>query len=226
MIEFLNQLDTSLFLFLNSLHVDWLDPVMIFISGKFTWIPFYIVLLVLIIRQYRWQSLVILLFISVLISLSDQLSVRAFKLVFERPRPCHEPDLQALIHLAKGSCGGAFGFVSSHAANSFALAGFIWFILKPVFPKLGLYCFPGLRWLLIAGYIWACIIPAIFSLVPFWAYLFPMLYGRFMALLAVQEMYAKYILRLIKNVIDTEALRPMPHSEEALPWLIAISSMP
>ena len=149
MIEFLNQIDSSLFLFLNSLHIGWLDPIMIFISGKFTWIPFYLVLLFLIIRQYRWQSLVILLFITVLISLSDQLSVRAFKLVFERPRPCHEPDLQPLIHLAKGSCGGAFGFVSSHAANSFALAGFIWFLLKPAFPKIGFVLFP---WAAIVAY--------------------------------------------------------------------------
>ncbi len=44
--------------------------------------------------------------------------------------------------MAKGSCGGAFGFVSSHAANSFALAGFIWFILKPAFPKIGFVLFP------------------------------------------------------------------------------------
>jgi len=149
MIEFLNQLDTSLFLFLNGLHSGWLDPVMIFISGKLTWIPFYLVLLVLIIRQYRWQSLLILLFITVLISLSDQLSVRAFSFVFERPRPCHEPDLQPLIHLAKGSCGGAFGFVSSHAANSFALAGFSWFLLRPVFPKIGFVLFP---WAAIVSY--------------------------------------------------------------------------
>jgi undecaprenyl-diphosphatase len=30
--------------------------------------------------------------------------------------------LQGLVHTVKGYCGGAFGFVSSHAANSFNVA--------------------------------------------------------------------------------------------------------
>ncbi|MBU2558344.1 MAG: phosphatase PAP2 family protein [Bacteroidetes bacterium] len=149
MIEFINQLDTDIFLILNGLHASWLDPLMVFISGKLSWIPFYLILLYFIIRHYRWQTLVILLFIAALISLSDQLSVRAFKYVFERPRPCHEADLQALIHLAAGKCGGAYGFVSSHAANSFALAGFVWFLLKPVYPKIGFVLFP---WAAIVSY--------------------------------------------------------------------------
>lgn len=149
MLDWLNQIDTSLFLFLNSLHADWFDPVMIFFSGKLTWIPFYLVLLYLIIRQYKWQSLILLLFIAALISLSDQLSVRAFKFVIERPRPCHEPDLQPLIYLALGRCGGAFGFVSSHAANSFAMAGFVWFLLRGAYPYIGWVLFP---WAAVVSY--------------------------------------------------------------------------
>lgn len=149
MIETLNQLDTSLFLFLNGLNAAWLDPVMVFISGKFTWLPFYLVLIGLIIRQYRWQSVMVLLFVALLITLSDQLSVRAFKFVFERPRPCHEPDLQPLIHLVTGNCGGAYGFVSSHAANSFAMAGFVWFLLRSSFRHIGWVLFP---WAILVGY--------------------------------------------------------------------------
>lgn len=130
MMAYLNQLDTQLFLFLNSLHLPFLDPVMILISGKLTWIPLYLFLLVLIIRYFKWQSVMILLFVALLITVSDQVSVKIFKYVFERPRPCHEPDLQALIHLPTGNCGGAYGFISSHAANSFALAGFLFLLLR------------------------------------------------------------------------------------------------
>jgi undecaprenyl-diphosphatase len=79
--------------------------------------------------------------VALLISISDQLSVRAFKYVFERPRPCHEADLQPLIHLAAGRCGGAFGFVSSHAANSFALATFIWILLRGIYRWTGYVMF-------------------------------------------------------------------------------------
>jgi undecaprenyl-diphosphatase len=98
-------------------------------------------LLYLIIKQFKWQSILILILVALLISISDQLSVRAFKYVFERPRPCHEADLQPLIHLAAGRCGGAFGFVSSHAANSFALATFIWILLRGIYRWTGYVMF-------------------------------------------------------------------------------------
>ena len=133
MLETLLQLDRQLFLFINGLHHPLLDPVMVFISGKLSWLPLYVFLLFLIVRQFKWQAVLVMIFVAVLISLSDQASVKAFKFVFERPRPCHEADLQPLIHLAAGRCGGAFGFVSSHAANSFALATFIWLLLRQHF---------------------------------------------------------------------------------------------
>ena len=141
MVEWLLQLDRTLFLFLNGIHHPFVDPVMIFISGKFTWLPFYAVLIFIIIKKFQWEAIRILLFVAILISLSDQISVQAFKLVFQRLRPCHETDLQPLIHLAKGSCGGSFGFVSSHAANSFALATFLFFLFKPYFHKAALVFF-------------------------------------------------------------------------------------
>ncbi|MBU1008992.1 MAG: phosphatase PAP2 family protein [Bacteroidetes bacterium] len=125
MLEFLNQLDTQAFLLVNGWNHPLIDPFMVFVSGKISWLPLYLVLLYFIIRQYRWQSVMVLLIIGLMITASDQLSVRAFKYVFERPRPCHENDLLPLIHLVNGKCGGAYGFVSSHAANAFALAGFI-----------------------------------------------------------------------------------------------------
>jgi undecaprenyl-diphosphatase len=141
MIDILLQLDRQLFLFLNGLHHPALDHVMIFASAKLSWLPLYIMLLYLIIKQFKWQSILILILVALLISISDQLSVRAFKYVFERPRPCHEADLQPLIHLAAGRCGGAFGFVSSHAANSFALATFIWILLRGIYRWTGYVMF-------------------------------------------------------------------------------------
>ena len=63
MIDFLTRIDTELFLFLNGLHVDWLDPVMTFISGKITWAPFYIVLLFLVIKNYKKQQYLLLHFL-------------------------------------------------------------------------------------------------------------------------------------------------------------------
>ena len=99
MIDFLTRIDTELFLFLNGLHVDWLDPVMTFISGKITWAPFYIVLLFLVIKNYKKQSIIIIIGIILLIVCSDQVSSGIFKPIFERPRPCHNEAIKDLVGL-------------------------------------------------------------------------------------------------------------------------------
>ena len=134
--NFITNLDTELFLFLNGLHVDWLDPVMTFISGKITWAPFYLVLLFLVIRKYKRQSILILIGIVLLIVCSDQISSGIFKPIFERPRPCHNEAIKDLVYLPNGHCGGAYGFISSHACNTFALAVFITHILKRYYKKI------------------------------------------------------------------------------------------
>jgi len=93
-------------------------------SEKMIWIPVYIFFLYLIIRHFKKNSYWIILSAIAMIVVSDQLSVHAFKNVFMRLRPCHEPELEGLVHLVKNKCGGDFGFVSSHAINHFAVSAF------------------------------------------------------------------------------------------------------
>lgn len=138
MLDFLNKLDTSLFLSINGFHYPFFDSLMVFASGKLSWLPLYILLLYLIIRQYKWRSLLVLGFIGLLILASDQLSVHAFKNVFQRLRPCHNEDLQQIVRTISG-CGGQYGFVSSHATNSFALVAFISLLLGRTYKGLFLY---------------------------------------------------------------------------------------
>ncbi|MBO7287213.1 MAG: phosphatase PAP2 family protein [Bacteroidales bacterium] len=128
--------DTQSFLFLNGLHADWLDPIMIFISGKLTWFPFYLVLLFLVIKNYKKQSVLVIISIILLIICSDQISSSVFKPLFERPRPCHNEAIKDLVYLPNGHCGGAYGFISSHACNAFALAVFITQLLKQYYSKI------------------------------------------------------------------------------------------
>jgi undecaprenyl-diphosphatase len=129
MIEHLNRLDTDLFLFLNSLHSPFWDKVMLFMSGKIEWIPLYLVLAGWVIYKLRWKSVLVFATVALLIIASDQLSV-LFKELFGRLRPCHNPKIQDLIHMADDYCGKPYGFVSSHAANTFALATFTSILFK------------------------------------------------------------------------------------------------
>jgi len=72
----------------------------------------------------------ILLGIALCVLLADQLSVHLFKNVFQRLRPSHEPELTGMVHLVRDYRGGNWGFVSSHAANTFAIATFLSLIFK------------------------------------------------------------------------------------------------
>lgn len=116
------------------------------ITGRFSWIPLYIVLVVLVGLKFKKNALYIFPIITLLILLSDQTSVHLFKNVFMRLRPCHNPDIANLVHVVDG-CGGQYGFVSSHATNTFALAVFIGVLFKKHY-----------NWLLPSMLIWAAVV--------------------------------------------------------------------
>ncbi|MBN2697482.1 MAG: phosphatase PAP2 family protein [Bacteroidales bacterium] len=120
--DFLSDLDTRLFLAINGWHSETWDAIMVWISGETTWWPFYLLLLVFLGWKKRWELALMILFIPLVITITDQTSVHLFKNLFMRFRPCHEFSLRDLVHTVDGKCGGAFGFISSHAANSFGVA--------------------------------------------------------------------------------------------------------
>ncbi len=128
MLELLKYYDTQLLLLINGHHTIFFDQLMLFSSDKLAWIPFYMLLLFFIFKEKGRKGFLVLLFIGLSIALSDQTSVHAFKNVFLRLRPCHQPALEGLVRIVN-HCGGSYGFVSSHATNSFALIGFLIMLL-------------------------------------------------------------------------------------------------
>lgn len=141
--------DTQLFLFLNGLHAGWLDPIMVFISSNWVPVVFYLAFFGLIISRYHKNWGWLLLGLVVLILLTDQISSHLIKPWIERLRPCQNPDIQSLVYLASGRCGGKYGFVSSHAANCFAAATYLFALLRPYFKKSWI---PLFAWAVIVAY--------------------------------------------------------------------------
>jgi len=139
MIDFLVHVDKELFFLINGNHNTFLDFIMWWLSNKLIWTPLYILIAYLIIKKYKQRGLLIILLSGVLITLSDQASVHLFKNIFERLRPCHNPEIQSMVHLVNNKCGGKFGFVSSHAANTFALAVYVFLILRPHYFKFSIF---------------------------------------------------------------------------------------
>ena len=119
--EKLQKIDEYLFRIINSSGWEQMDELMILISSKWFWIPLYIYILYLIYKRFSDQFIKILLGLGLLIFLADFGSVHLFKEVFERARPCY---FLEGIRVVDG-CGGPFGFISSHASNSFAIAFFV-----------------------------------------------------------------------------------------------------
>ncbi len=121
-------LDQELFLYLNSFYNDFFDTIMLMVTRKETWVPFYLIIVFFLVKNYRSKSVFILIFLALTIFASDQISV-LIKETVQRLRPVHEPAIEHLVHnvLRKG---GLYGFVSSHAANSFAILIFTAKIFK------------------------------------------------------------------------------------------------
>ncbi len=132
--NYLTDLDSDLFLFLNGLHADGMDKVMVLITDMWIWFPLYFLLLYWTIKQYGKRSWWVFLAVGLVVLCCDQLASHVCKPVFQRLRPCYNADFQNLLYLPKGMAGGKFGFVSSHAANTFSVAVFLTPFLKKYTP--------------------------------------------------------------------------------------------
>jgi undecaprenyl-diphosphatase len=128
MIEFLIKMDQEIFLALNGFHAPWLDPIMFFISKTWVWVPLYAVLVWFIFKDHGRDGWLILLGITLTIVLADQITTTFMKPFFSRLRPSHEPLLESLVHIVNGYKGSQFGFASSHAANTFGAATFMFLL--------------------------------------------------------------------------------------------------
>jgi undecaprenyl-diphosphatase len=128
MLEAIQSLDRHLVLAINHAHTPALDSAMIFASNRYAWVPAYALLITVLIDLFRRRALVLLPLVMAAVGLADSITSRLFKPFFARLRPCHDAKLASLLHLPDG-CGGQFGFLSSHAANSMALAVFLLLVL-------------------------------------------------------------------------------------------------
>lgn len=132
MIEQIKDWDTALFLYLNGLHTPPLDVVMYWVTDRLFWVPFYLVIILLVYKHYGLPGFWLLLAVGLSVSLADQFTSSFMKPYFGRLRPCYNPDIEGLVHVVRG-CGGRHGFASSHASTTFALATSLWLFTRGAF---------------------------------------------------------------------------------------------
>lgn len=124
MLEFLNNLDGLILLFLNSFHTDFMDDFMKLFTGRYIWIPFYLALFGGLIRSFGIRrALIYLAAVGLAVAMADQLCAGVLRPMFCRLRPSNpENPISQFIVIVDGYRGGRYGFPLCHAANSMALA--------------------------------------------------------------------------------------------------------
>jgi len=147
LIELLKQLDTNIFLSINGLHTSFFDGFMYAVSAKFTWIPLYISVLYILIKQWKKEAVWLILALVLCIVISDQVASGLLKHLVKRLRPSHVDDLRGLVHLVRDYSGGMYGFASSHASNTVGFA-----LLSSLIMKQRNYTFAIFSWAIITSY--------------------------------------------------------------------------
>lgn len=135
MLEKIEELDINLLVYLNGLGSETYDKFWLIITNQLYWTPFFLLLFYLIYKKIGIrQTLYLLLFIAVLIAFTDQ-TCNLFKHTFQRLRPCNNPDLSSIIRIVQ--VRKSYSFFSGHAANTMAVATFLYLVLKQHFKYFG-----------------------------------------------------------------------------------------
>lgn len=129
MLEIIDRFAIDLFFGSDSAFLDHFALTM---TNAFTWVPLYVALLMLIIKNNDNMRQILLCFgcgvLGVLLA-SGMSNVIAKPLV-ERLRPCNTMELKYLVQIAGNLHSKDFSFFSSHAANTMSLAVFFTLLVR------------------------------------------------------------------------------------------------
>lgn len=146
MFEKIIQLDRELLVYLNNLGSTPFDFFWVFATSQKNWTLFFLLILILVyLKKGLKNTLLILLFVSLLILTGDQI-VNLVKNSVQRLRPCNDLDLKNSIRILHNT--PTFSYFSGHATNSMSTMLFIFLIMKRHFK----YLFIIFLWPLIFAY--------------------------------------------------------------------------
>lgn len=117
-------------------------------TSTYIWIPLGIVLLYVLFKNNRIENFILLVvMLALVITLADQIASGICKPFFQRFRPTQDSEIMYLVDIVNGYRGGRYGFFSSHASNTFAIAIFISLLIQN-----GLLSFMLIFWAIINSY--------------------------------------------------------------------------
>jgi len=133
-LQTLKQWDQWLFIQINNQQSNsFFDSVMPYLRNSFYWAPLYLFLLLFVTVNFKGRGWWWVLFFLCTVSLTDIASSHVTKAIFERMRPCQDPDFMHNVRLLVNRCSGGYSFTSSHAANHFGMATFFFISFRRYF---------------------------------------------------------------------------------------------
>ena len=125
-------LDKQLLLLLNGSESLFFDSMIVTLTNALTWIPLYISLLIVVIKNSESALKVLLVLASagLCVLLAGTIDDTLVKPLVGRWRPTRDPEIGLLVDIVDGYRGGRYGFFSAHAANTFSIAVFFCWLVR------------------------------------------------------------------------------------------------
>lgn len=125
-------LDLSLLRWLNSSNSVYFDSLVPILTNGLTWIPLYIALLYLVVKNNETMVQIGLIIGGAVVCIILASGVDDFivKPMVAKLRPCNDPDVKLQLNLIAGTLDKSFSFFSAHAANTFSLAVFLSLLVR------------------------------------------------------------------------------------------------
>ena len=126
-----------------------LDRIIFTLTQTWTWIPLYIMLVVMIIKNNETMKEIVLLMAFAILAVicADVMIDNIVKPLCKRFRPTRDPYLMYTIDVVNNNRAGKYGFFSAHAANTMALAVFFCLIVRSK-----VFGISMILWSLLTGY--------------------------------------------------------------------------
>ena len=125
-------LDKQLLLWFNGSQSLYVDTLVRTLTNALTWIPFYLSLFYVVIKNNEnvQKILLVLGSAALCVVIAGTIDDTIVKPTVARWRPTHDPQIGLLVDIVDGYRGGKYGFFSAHAANTFSIAIFFWWLVR------------------------------------------------------------------------------------------------
>ncbi|MBO4849350.1 MAG: phosphatase PAP2 family protein [Prevotella sp.] len=135
-LEYLVNIDRQLLQAVNGANNMFLDTLMLTLTSGVTWVPLYVALLYMVVKNKETAAQVALVVAGAALcfAITEVVTEGIVKLWVARPRPCSDPMWMDQVHVVNGKRKSDFSFFSAHAANTFGIAVFFaWMVRNKVF---------------------------------------------------------------------------------------------